>query len=76
MMGGVGSEAGIIPRFCRELFDSIQSAAHGTTFEVAITYYEIYKEDIFDLLVPQRHGRTKVYGLLLHIRSMQRATTA
>lgn len=55
----IGKEAGIIPRFCYELFERIASledsnvgAAKCTsnTANVEISYFEIYSEKIHDLL--------------------------
>jgi kinesin family protein 14 len=55
----IGKEAGIIPRFCYELFERIASledlnvgAAKCTsnTANVEISYFEIYNEKIHDLL--------------------------
>ncbi|XP_046414438.1 kinesin-like protein KIF14 isoform X3 [Neodiprion fabricii] len=46
---GLGSEAGIIPRFCHEIFcRSMRNSKVVTTVE--ISYFEIYNEKIHDLL--------------------------
>ncbi|XP_046607794.1 kinesin-like protein KIF14 isoform X3 [Neodiprion virginianus] len=46
---GLGSEAGIIPRFCHEIFcRSMRNPKVVTTVE--ISYFEIYNEKIHDLL--------------------------
>ncbi|XP_011194123.1 kinesin-like protein KIF14 [Zeugodacus cucurbitae] len=43
-------EAGIIPRFCRELFKRLESMKHSIRAEIEISYFEIYNEKIHDLL--------------------------
>lgn len=44
------SEAGIIPRFCQELFNRINRLKHKIHAEVEVSYFEIYNEKIHDLL--------------------------
>ncbi|KAF7316051.1 Kinesin-like protein [Mycena indigotica] len=44
-MQGNSSEPGVIPRVVQTLFDK------STTTEVAVSYIEIYKDDVYDLLV-------------------------
>lgn len=52
----IGKEVGIIPRFCREVFERItflEDSDIGTgksTCNVEISYFEIYNEKIHDLL--------------------------
>ena len=50
-MLGSQSEAGIIPRLCNNLFETIQQmpAAEAET-KVEVSYMEIYNEKVFDLL--------------------------
>ena len=43
-------EAGIIPRFCHELFRCIESSKNEFRAEVEVSYFEIYNEKIHDLL--------------------------
>ncbi len=63
VMGNIGSEkeldisAGIVPRFCYDLFRKVEilgksSPAEKLSFEIQISYFEIYKEKIQDLLCP------------------------
>lgn len=62
IMGHVGSdkdlidESGIVPRFCFDLFRNISTYKKNSTdhfsVEVQISYFEIYKEKIQDLLCP------------------------
>jgi kinesin family protein 14 len=61
-MGNIGSknelhvESGIVPRFCRDLFQKIEpltrNPADNFSIEIQISYFEIYKEKIQDLLCP------------------------
>lgn len=44
------SEAGIIPRFCHELFRRIYEQADRLQAEIEVSYFEIYNERIHDLL--------------------------
>ncbi|XP_055540258.1 kinesin-like protein KIF14 [Wyeomyia smithii] len=46
----ISSEAGIIPRFCQELFTRIDSLKNQVQVEVEVSYFEIYNEKIHDLL--------------------------
>jgi kinesin family protein 14 len=55
----IGKEAGIIPRFCHELFERIASLDNSdvgtgkstsSNAKVEISYFEIYNEKIHDLL--------------------------
>lgn len=43
-------EAGIIPRFCYELFHRIEKMKGEFSAEVEVSYFEIYNEKIHDLL--------------------------
>lgn len=43
-------EAGIIPRFCHELFRRIDELKRKVTAEIEVSYFEIYNEKIHDLL--------------------------
>lgn len=47
---GIHPEAGIIPRFCLELFRRIDALKDQFRIEVEISYFEIYNEKIHDLL--------------------------
>lgn len=44
------SEAGIIPRFCHELFSRIERLDKNVNATVEVSYFEIYNEKIHDLL--------------------------
>ena len=63
IMGNIGSnesldeKAGVVPRFCFDLFRNIESASlrcKSDNIEVQISYFEIYKEKIQDLLSPAK----------------------
>lgn len=43
-------QAGIIPRFCYDLFKRILQLPHTSCATVEISYFEIYNEKIYDLL--------------------------
>ncbi len=47
---GSSSEAGIIPRFCQEIFQRIDQLKGKLHVEVEVSYFEIYNEKIHDLL--------------------------
>lgn len=44
------TEAGIIPRFCHELFRRIDQMKGKISAEIEVSYFEIYNEKIHDLL--------------------------
>lgn len=44
------SEAGIIPRFCQEIFQRIDQLKGKVHVEIEVSYFEIYNEKIHDLL--------------------------
>ncbi|XP_034236612.1 kinesin-like protein KIF14 isoform X3 [Thrips palmi] len=49
--GSMGQDAGIIPRFCHEVFQRIKSLDDSrVTTRAEISYFEIYNEKIHDLL--------------------------
>ncbi|KAJ8680905.1 hypothetical protein QAD02_016692 [Eretmocerus hayati] len=51
-------DAGIIPRFCHEIFSRI-ALDHSTTTTVEISYFEIYNEKIHDLLISSGNGNKR-----------------
>ena len=60
-MMGYGEEVGVIPRLCGELFARIRDKTTGIlTFNVEVSYMEIYCERVRDLLNPQNKGNLKV----------------
>lgn len=64
VMGNIGcenelhSESGIVPRFCHDLFREVElllkDPVENVSIEIQISYFEIYKEKIQDLLCPAR----------------------
>ncbi|KAG7327749.1 hypothetical protein KOW79_009355 [Hemibagrus wyckioides] len=51
-MMGFGEEAGVIPRFCEELFARVSSAdKNEVACHLEMSYFEVYNEKIHDLLV-------------------------
>ncbi|VVT55164.1 uncharacterized protein SAPINGB_P004459 [Magnusiomyces paraingens] len=46
--GGISHEAGVLPRFCRDLFKAAE--ADGYDFAVKSSFIELYNEDLRDLL--------------------------
>ncbi|KAI9310444.1 hypothetical protein BX666DRAFT_1869635 [Dichotomocladium elegans] len=54
-------DKGIIPRTCAELYDRIALATTDTlSFQVEVSYIEIYNERVRDLLNPRNKGTLKV----------------
>ena len=51
---GAAHDLGIVPRLAVELFERVNDAPVGATFEVTATYAELYNEVISDLLKPER----------------------
>lgn len=60
-MMGYGEEKGVIPRLCEELFTRIRDQSSPVlSFNVEVSYMEIYCERVRDLLNPQNKGNLKV----------------
>ncbi|CAO3652458.1 unnamed protein product [Cunninghamella blakesleeana] len=67
-MMGYGTDYGIIPLTCTELFNRINRAAEAAkeskknnlTYRVEVSYIEIYNEKVRDLLNPKNKGNLKV----------------
>ena len=61
-MMGFGTESGVIPRICRDMFDRIENLQQdkNTTCTVEVSYLEIYNERVRDLLNPANKGNLKV----------------
>lgn len=64
----VQSQRGIIPRAIQELFQSI-SDSPSTDFNVKVSYIEVYKEDLRDLLELETSVKD------LHIREDEKGNT-
>ncbi|KAF1815593.1 kinesin-domain-containing protein [Eremomyces bilateralis CBS 781.70] len=53
-MMGTPEQPGLIPRTCRELFGRIErDPSPNTTYNVHVSYFEVYNEHVRDLLVPR-----------------------
>lgn len=53
-MMGTPSEPGLIPRTCRGLFERVEAEQNGSiTYNVHVSYFEIYNEHVKDLLTPR-----------------------
>uniref|UniRef100_A0A8B9KD49 Kinesin-like protein KIF14 n=1 Tax=Astyanax mexicanus TaxID=7994 RepID=A0A8B9KD49_ASTMX len=88
-MMGFGEEAGIIPRFCEELFLRLSRAdSKEDTCHLEMSYFEVYNEKIHDLLVAKDEQNQKKMPLRvrehpvegpytwLELGNKQRATAA
>jgi hypothetical protein len=57
MMGG-GGDDGIIPRLCKNIFDRIdKQTTSQKTYTVEVSYYEIYQEEVMDLLSSNKRAK-------------------
>ncbi|KAF2720387.1 kinesin-domain-containing protein [Polychaeton citri CBS 116435] len=53
-MMGTPDQPGLIPRTCRGLFEKIEEEQNGSiTYNVHVSYFEIYNEHVKDLLTPK-----------------------
>lgn len=53
-MMGTPAEPGLIPRTCRGLFERVEAEQNGSiTYNVHVSYFEIYNEHVKDLLTPR-----------------------
>ncbi|KAF2087813.1 kinesin-domain-containing protein [Saccharata proteae CBS 121410] len=53
-MMGTPEQPGLIPRTCEELFDRIErEPSPNTTYNVHVSYFEVYNEHVRDLLQPR-----------------------
>ncbi|KAJ7060902.1 kinesin-like protein [Mycena amicta] len=57
-MQGTAAEPGVIPRVVKALFDKATSASLKT--DIAVSYIEIYKDEVYDLLVAARESAPKL----------------
>ncbi len=53
-MMGTKEQPGLIPRTCRDLFERIDAVEEpNITYNVRVSYFEVYNEHVRDLLVPR-----------------------
>ncbi|KAL4779367.1 P-loop containing nucleoside triphosphate hydrolase protein [Aspergillus varians] len=53
-MMGTSEQPGLIPRTCEDLFQRIENAeSPDVSFNVRVSYFEVYNEHVRDLLVPR-----------------------
>lgn len=58
-MMGTLDQPGLIPRTCRGLFERIEEEQNGSiTYNVHVSYFEIYNEHVKDLLTPKTNPPT------------------
>lgn len=54
-MMGTPENPGLIPRTCEDLFERIETNQDpNVTYNVRVSYFEVYNENVRDLLVPKR----------------------
>ncbi|XP_066503711.1 kinesin-like protein KIF14 [Hoplias malabaricus] len=59
-MMGFGEDAGVIPRFCDELFTRLSRVDHQEViYHLEMSYFEVYNEKIHDLLVAKDEQNQK-----------------
>uniref|UniRef100_A0A8C1ZU86 Kinesin-like protein KIF14 n=1 Tax=Cyprinus carpio TaxID=7962 RepID=A0A8C1ZU86_CYPCA len=89
-MMGFGEEAGVIPRFCEELFSRLsRTETKEISCHLEMSYFEVYNEKIHDLLVAKdeqnqkkmplrvrEHPVNGPYVTWLELGNKQRATAA
>jgi len=64
MMGAADNE-GLIPRTCEDLFQRIEAAHEETpniSYNVRVSYFEVYNEHVRDLLVPVHPNQPPYYN--------------
>ncbi|TVY44061.1 Kinesin-like protein [Lachnellula subtilissima] len=63
-MMGTPDEPGLIPRTCEDLFQRIEAAHNETpniSYNVRVSYFEVYNEHVRDLLVPVNPNQPPYY---------------
>ncbi|KAL2151831.1 hypothetical protein VTH82DRAFT_5015 [Thermothelomyces myriococcoides] len=63
-MMGTPEQPGLIPRTCEDLFERIAAAQEETpniSYNVRVSYFEVYNEHVRDLLVPVMPGQPPYY---------------
>jgi centromeric protein E len=74
-MQGSQQEPGLIPRCLESLFEALSARENAdSTVTVAVSFYEIYLEQIYDLLEPQTVRSVDFYSL--HPKGVNHSITA
>ncbi|KAJ6478809.1 kinesin-domain-containing protein [Mycena vitilis] len=55
-MQGPAHDPGVIPRVVEALFEKSAPSSKAGKAEIAVSYIEIYKDDVYDLLVPRENA--------------------
>eukprot|EP00959_Pyramimonas_sp_CCMP1952_P178167 3724110-Pyramimonas_sp.AAC.1 len=58
---GPPENPGVLPRALEHIFDLLERDPMGAHLAVCINYFEIYNEQVFDLLLPAK-GASKKWG--------------
>ncbi|XVF36591.1 hypothetical protein REPUB_Repub19eG0070400 [Reevesia pubescens] len=62
---GNGSNGGIIPKVMETIFKRVEATKHSTEFLIRVSFIEIFKEEVFDLLDSNPAALSKVEGASL-----------
>ncbi|XP_052488075.1 kinesin-like protein KIN-4C isoform X2 [Gossypium raimondii] len=62
---GEGSNGGIIPKVMGSIFRRVETMKHSTEFLIRVSFIEIFKEEVFDLLDSHQASLSKVEGASL-----------
>ncbi|KAG4140653.1 hypothetical protein ERO13_D06G031600v2 [Gossypium hirsutum] len=62
---GEGSNGGIIPKVMDSIFRRVETMKHSTEFLIRVSFIEIFKEEVFDLLDSHQASLSKVEGASL-----------
>uniref|UniRef100_A0A6N2MLA4 Kinesin motor domain-containing protein n=1 Tax=Salix viminalis TaxID=40686 RepID=A0A6N2MLA4_SALVM len=60
---GEGSNSGIIPKVMDSIFKRVETARESTEFLIRVSFIEIFKEEVFDLLDPNSAVFSKAEGV-------------
>ncbi|XP_017981679.1 PREDICTED: kinesin-like protein KIN-4C [Theobroma cacao] len=62
---GEGGNGGIIPKVMETIFKRVEATKHSTEFLIRVSFIEIFKEEVFDLLDSNPAALSKVEGASL-----------
>ncbi|KAG0482559.1 hypothetical protein HPP92_010643 [Vanilla planifolia] len=66
---GEGSNGGIIPQVMDSIFNKVNEMKKDTEFLIRVSFIEIFKEEVFDLLDPHANAVLKTDGNSLLVKS-------